>query len=91
MREYENLSHDFFSLAMEPSFDVRCYNGCIVGGLRFHRSEHDFRYITQNSGVMVISESNANRSGNNNFYGILDEVLHVQYSMGRSVWLFKCR
>ncbi|KAA0036909.1 late secretory pathway protein AVL9-like [Cucumis melo var. makuwa] len=27
----------------------------------------------------------------NNFYGILDEVLHVQYSLGRNVWLFKCR
>ncbi|KAA0040682.1 uncharacterized protein E5676_scaffold534G00180 [Cucumis melo var. makuwa] len=30
-----NLSGDFFSLAMGPSFDVRCYNGFIVGSLRF--------------------------------------------------------
>ncbi|KAA0036797.1 acidic leucine-rich nuclear phosphoprotein 32 family member A-like [Cucumis melo var. makuwa] len=26
----------------------------------------------------------------NNFYGVLDEVLHVQYPLGRNVWLFKC-
>ncbi|TYJ99833.1 gamma-aminobutyrate transaminase POP2 [Cucumis melo var. makuwa] len=26
----ENLSHDFFLLTMGPSFDVRCYNGCIM-------------------------------------------------------------
>ncbi|TYK13950.1 cytochrome P450 CYP82D47-like [Cucumis melo var. makuwa] len=27
----------------------------------------------------------------NNFYGVLDEVLDIQYPMGRHVWLFKCR
>ncbi|KAA0053772.1 uncharacterized protein E6C27_scaffold135G001570 [Cucumis melo var. makuwa] len=36
LRQSTNLSDDFFSLAMGPSFDVRCYNGCIVGGVRFH-------------------------------------------------------
>ncbi|KAA0026269.1 CACTA en-spm transposon protein [Cucumis melo var. makuwa] len=30
-RESEILSHDFFSLAMGPSFDIHCYNGCIMG------------------------------------------------------------
>ncbi|KAA0042215.1 uncharacterized protein E5676_scaffold124G00850 [Cucumis melo var. makuwa] len=40
---------------------------------------------------MVISESDASGSGNNNFYGALDEVLHVQYPLGRNVWLFKCQ
>ncbi|KAA0066712.1 CACTA en-spm transposon protein [Cucumis melo var. makuwa] len=44
---------------MRPSFDVRCYNGCIVGGLRFHTSELDSRCTTQNKGVMVIGESDA--------------------------------
>ncbi|KAA0042918.1 uncharacterized protein E5676_scaffold108G001430 [Cucumis melo var. makuwa] len=39
-------------------------------------SECDSRRTTQNSGVMVIGESNASGSGNNNFYGVLDEVLH---------------
>ena len=76
---------------MEPSFDIRCYNGCIVGGLRFHTLERDSRCTTQNSGVMVIGESDASESGDNNFYGVLDKVLHVQYPMGISVWLFKCR
>ncbi|KAA0032180.1 acidic leucine-rich nuclear phosphoprotein 32 family member A-like [Cucumis melo var. makuwa] len=40
---------------------------------------------------MVISESNDSRSDDNNFYGVLDEVLHVQYLKGRSIWLFNCR
>ncbi|KAA0056490.1 acidic leucine-rich nuclear phosphoprotein 32 family member A-like [Cucumis melo var. makuwa] len=40
---------------------------------------------------MVIGESDTSGSGDNNFYGVLDEVLHVKYPMRRSVWLFKCR
>ncbi|TYJ97551.1 uncharacterized protein E5676_scaffold85G00740 [Cucumis melo var. makuwa] len=89
LRESANLFDDFFSLAMGPSFDVRCYNGCIVSGLRFHTSKLDSRRTTQNSEVMVIGESDASGSGNNNFYGVLNEVLHVQYPLGRNVWLFK--
>ncbi|TYK16413.1 CACTA en-spm transposon protein [Cucumis melo var. makuwa] len=91
LRESANLFDDFFSLAMEPSFDVRCYNGCIVGDLRFHTSKLDSRRTTQNSGVMIIGESDASGSGDNNFYGVLDEVLHVQYPLRRNVWQFKCR
>ncbi|KAA0045179.1 NBS-LRR type resistance protein [Cucumis melo var. makuwa] len=48
---------------MRPSFNIRCYNGCIVSGLGFHTSERDFRRTTQNSEVMVIGESNASGSG----------------------------
>ncbi|KAL0549002.1 hypothetical protein IC582_013481 [Cucumis melo] len=91
LRQSANLSNDFFSLAMGPSFDVRCYNGCIVGGVRFHTIELDSRRTTQNSGIMVIGESDASGTSDNNFYGVLDEVLHVQYPLERIVWLFKCR
>ncbi|KAA0035656.1 CACTA en-spm transposon protein [Cucumis melo var. makuwa] len=71
LRESENLLHDFFSLVMGPSFDVRCYNGCIMDGLKLHTSELDSRRTTQNSGLMVIGESDASGSGVNNFYGIM--------------------
>ncbi|TYK14237.1 gamma-aminobutyrate transaminase POP2 [Cucumis melo var. makuwa] len=64
---------------MGPSFDVRCYNGCIVGELRFHTSELDSRRTTQSSGLMFIGEIDASGNGDNNFYGVLDEVLHVEY------------
>ena len=91
LREIENLSHDFFSLSMGPLHDFRCYNGCIVSGVKFHTIEYDSRCTTQNSGVMVIGESSASGRGNINFYGVLNEVLHVQYSIERRVWLFKHR
>ncbi|KAA0062599.1 CACTA en-spm transposon protein [Cucumis melo var. makuwa] len=82
--ESTNLSDNFFSLVMGPSFDVCCYNGCIVSGLRFHTFELDSRRTIQNSGLMVIGESDASESDNNNFYGVLDEVSHVQYPLGRN-------
>ncbi|KAA0047463.1 CACTA en-spm transposon protein [Cucumis melo var. makuwa] len=40
LREPANLSDGFFSLAMEPSFDVRCYNGCIVGEVEDVQNDH---------------------------------------------------
>ncbi|KAA0054740.1 CACTA en-spm transposon protein [Cucumis melo var. makuwa] len=62
LRESANLSDDFFSLAMGQSFDVRCYNGCIVGGVRFHTIELDSRRTTQNSGIMIIAIMSYRRS-----------------------------
>ncbi|KAA0026099.1 CACTA en-spm transposon protein [Cucumis melo var. makuwa] len=70
---------------MRLSLDVWCYNGCIVGGVRFYTLERDSWRTAKNSEVMVIGESNASGSGNNNFYHVLNEVLHVQYLMERSV------
>ena len=90
MRENSNISQDLFSLAMGPSLNVHSYSGCIIGGVRFHSLERDFRRTTQNSGVTVIGEGSGG-SANNSFYGVLDEVLHVQYPFGRHAWLFKCR
>ncbi|KAA0055453.1 CACTA en-spm transposon protein [Cucumis melo var. makuwa] len=38
LHQSANLSDDFFSLTMGPSFDVRCYNGCIVAIMSYRRS-----------------------------------------------------
>ena len=90
MRENSNISQDLFSLAMGPSLNVHSYSGCIIGGVRFHLLERDFRRTTQNSGVMVVGEGNG-VDANNNFYGVLDEVLHVQYPFEQHARLFKYR
>ena len=71
MRERENISTDLFSLAMGPTSDVRSYSWCIVGEVRFHTVERDFRPTTQNSVVMVIS--------------VLGELFDVHYPIGLRV------
>ena len=77
MCERENLSHDFFSLAMWHSLEVCSYIECIVGRVRFHMVKCDFWCTTQNSGVMVVGEKSNGGSANKSFYGVLDEVLYV--------------
>ncbi|TYJ99703.1 putative transposase [Cucumis melo var. makuwa] len=89
LRESANLSDDFFSLAMGQSFDVRCYNGCIVGGVRFHTIELDSRRTTQNSRIMIIGKSDASETSDNNFYddpknGINWKV--VQVIQNKRIW-----
>ena len=85
MCERENLSHNLLSLTMRPSLDVRSYSGCIVGGVWFHMIEHDSKRTTQNSGVMIVSENSDSGSTDNNFYGVLDEFISIQYLMGQRV------
>ncbi|KAL0559314.1 hypothetical protein IC582_003922 [Cucumis melo] len=91
MRERENLFDDLFSVAMGPSSKVRSYSGCIVNGVRFHTVEHDSRRTTQNNGVMIVNKNSGDGSTDNNFYGVVDEVLDFQYVFRRRVWAFKCR
>ncbi|KAA0041950.1 uncharacterized protein E5676_scaffold306G001610 [Cucumis melo var. makuwa] len=68
---------------MGPSLNATSYSGCIVGGVRFHTIERDSRCTTQGSKVMVVDENSGSGSSNNNFYGVLDKVLFVQYPMGQ--------
>ncbi|XP_038885886.1 uncharacterized protein LOC120076190 [Benincasa hispida] len=88
-REREDIS--FFSLAMGSSSEVHSYNGCIVNGVRFHTVERDNCRATQNSGVLVAGEISENTSVDNNFYGVVDEVLDFQYANRRRIFLLKCR
>ncbi|TYK11871.1 hypothetical protein E5676_scaffold177G00210 [Cucumis melo var. makuwa] len=69
--------------------EVRSQSGCIIGGIRFHTLEHDYQYTAQNSGVKVVGEGSGGGRADNNFYGVLDEVLHVKYPFGRCAWLSK--
>ena len=46
-----------------------------MGGVRFHTIDCDSQCTTQNSGVMVVGESNTSGGDDNNFYGVLEEVL----------------
>ncbi|TYK24037.1 CACTA en-spm transposon protein [Cucumis melo var. makuwa] len=97
LRESVNLSDNFFSLAMGPSFDVHCYNRCIMGGLRFHTSELDSRRTTQNSELMVISENDASGNDDNNLYGLTlipqslkDRLCVMSLTTSSTMWMNTC-
>ncbi|KAL6547278.1 hypothetical protein OROMI_022999 [Orobanche minor] len=66
---------------------VRKYTGCIVNGVRFLTIERDVRRKTQNSGIVV--EGN-HGDDNIEFFGILTDIIHLDYVKGRHITVFKC-
>ncbi|KAA0062809.1 Cysteine-rich RLK (RECEPTOR-like protein kinase) 8 [Cucumis melo var. makuwa] len=66
--ESENLSNDFSSLAMGLSFDA-LLQWMYHGWTKISYIKRDSWNTTQNSGVMVIGESDVSGSADNNFYG----------------------
>ena len=73
------------SLALNSNMVVSSYLACIVHGVRFVTHDHDARLKTQNSGVSVPG------TGQEMFYGQLQEILEFSYLNGFSVVLFRCK
>ena len=72
-----------------PSKLVRCYNGYIVNGYRFHTKEYNENKSTMNCGVCVKGSSyNENEL---DYYGIVEEIIELTYiGTHNKLFLFKC-
>ncbi|KAK6791413.1 hypothetical protein RDI58_010494 [Solanum bulbocastanum] len=80
---------DILALSCGPTKYVLHYNGYIVNGYRFHAEDYDKNFRTQNCNVVVVGETDKH-SDNINYYGVLTDVLELQF-MGRRVVLFECK
>ena len=77
---------DLLSLARGPTQYVTSFSGYIVNGYRFHTEEREKSFVTRNSGVVVIG--NTGQSDENiDYYGILTDVLELQY-LGGKEWCY---
>ena len=61
--------------------------GCIVHGVQFHTKDRDDRRNTQNSGICVVGEHDVEEV---DFYGVLSNVVVLNYVLGYIVIFFKC-
>ncbi|XP_059636458.1 uncharacterized protein LOC132278633 [Cornus florida] len=77
------INDDLYSLACGPESRIHRYSGCIVNGVRFHTKEREKNRRTQNSGVLVKTEDL-------DYYGVLTDIIELQYPLKRRVVLFKC-
>ncbi|XP_057993145.1 uncharacterized protein LOC131174101 [Hevea brasiliensis] len=77
------------SLSRGPARYVTSFYGYIVNGYRFHTKYHDQGLRTQNSGVVVIGDI-GDEVNNIDYYGVLTEIIQLQYLGGRRVVLFRC-
>ncbi|KAK4713455.1 hypothetical protein R3W88_019362 [Solanum pinnatisectum] len=81
----ENL----LSLSHGPTKYSTHSNGYIVNGYRFHVEDHDQILRTQICGVVVVGESD--KDGENvDYYGILTDVIELQFSSDKRVIFFRC-
>ncbi|XP_058005383.1 uncharacterized protein LOC131181354 [Hevea brasiliensis] len=77
------------SLSRGPARYVTSFCGHIVNGYRFHTEYHDQGLRTQNNGVVVIGDI-GDEVTNIDYYGVLTEIIQLQFLRGRRVVLFHC-
>ena len=79
------VTTELLSLSSKTNMVVSSYPTCIVNGVRFVTHDRDARLKTQNSGVSVLG------TGQEMFYGQLQEILEFSYLNRFSVVLFRCK
>lgn len=72
------------ALADGPNRLVASVNCYMVNGSMFRTRDSEMERETQNSGIVVVGENALD------YYGLLREIIEVQYTGGNRVTLFKC-
>ena len=78
---------ELYALACGPDPQVTSYSSCDVNGVRCHRYNRDNQLTTQNNGIIVVGEHDNEEV---EIYGVLVDVLELQYLFNHKVILFKC-
>ena len=81
---------DLLSLSRGPLQNTTCFAGYDINGFRYRIEIRDRNRCTQNSGVAVFSEGNTT-DDNAEYYGVLTEIIELQFLGGRRVPLFRCK
>ncbi|KAL3834255.1 hypothetical protein ACJIZ3_008991 [Penstemon smallii] len=92
------VSEELRALARGPNPVGKRYRGFIVNGFRFHVKSCEIRKKTQNSGLVVTAQTSSFASRNDNnpiigdftYYGILKDIIELEYFGGRKIVMFDC-
>ena len=79
------MTDEVFALANGCMPTALSYTTCVVNGVKYTTYDRDINRITQNSGVFVPGLNDEP------FYGVLQDVVVIQYIRGCSVVLMKCK
>ncbi|XP_042383728.1 uncharacterized protein LOC121975883 [Zingiber officinale] len=96
--EDDPVSNDLRSLARGPNVIGIQYHKFVSNGFRFHTKEVERKRKTQNCGVTVRATTSSYSSIKDHnpvlseldYYGILQNVIELDYGGGRKVALFEC-
>ncbi|XP_042400652.1 uncharacterized protein LOC121990613 [Zingiber officinale] len=97
--EDDPVSNDLRSIARGPNVIGIRYEKFISNGFRFHTKEVECKRKTQNYGVTVRATTSSYSSVKDHnpvlseldYYGILQNVIELDYGGGRKVILFECK
>ncbi|XP_050277672.1 uncharacterized protein LOC126719127 [Quercus robur] len=84
-RERTGLSDTLVTLSKGPYTSVNRLKHYVINGLKFRSSNVEGNRKTQNSGVSVATE------GGNMYYGVLTDIIELNYSGNIKHVLFKCK
>ncbi|XP_015162178.1 uncharacterized protein [Solanum tuberosum] len=82
------MMEDLLSLSRGPTKYSTHSNGYVINGYRFHAEDYDRKLRTQNCGVVVLGENDKD-SENLDYYGVLTDVIELQFVMDRRMVLFR--
>ncbi|KAI3879606.1 hypothetical protein MKW92_034228, partial [Papaver armeniacum] len=73
------VSDKLYSLSQGPAKECLSYNGYIINGFRFHTREWESRRKSQNSGLCVPREDEGVAEDENDFYGVVNNIIEARY------------
>ncbi|KAH0761575.1 hypothetical protein KY290_017648 [Solanum tuberosum] len=82
------IIEDLLSLSRGPTKYSTHSNGYVVNGYRFHVQDYDKKLRTQNCGIVVLGENDED-SENLDYYGVLTDVIELQFVMDIRVTSFR--
>ncbi|XP_065860184.1 uncharacterized protein [Euphorbia lathyris] len=81
------VNEELLSLAYGPLYGIQTFKGYVINGFRFHTKELETKRLKQNSGVLVKGVMGDKMI---DYYGVLNEIVELQYLVGKRTVLFKC-
>lgn len=92
------ITEELRKLARGPSEYVKRYKCFLVNGYRFQTKDMEKKRKTQNSGVMLDATTDSYSSARDNnpvagdvtYYGILNDIIELDYGVDKKVVLFRC-
>ena len=83
--EKKKLSDKVIWLARYPDNEVKQFKRYVINGVKFRTKDSEATRKTQNSGVCIVTEGDAT------YYGVLIDIIKLNYFDKYRYVLFKCQ
>ena len=89
----EEVSEEIQILASGPFIAAKTYSSYTINGVNFHTRSYDDGRRSQSSGVALVAQTSTNAEnlivGSKIYYGVITEILELNYNNKGSIVLFK--